>query len=100
MHGRLRLKDYTATASTAIQLQRSIATCTSIPSRQPTKSPLTLASSYSIELIAGAHAFFGIGALLVAPWPVAPEDDAAPASKPNYYCYSKANDKSETADCN
>ena len=37
MHGRLRLKDYTATASAASRLQCSIATCTIMPSRQPTK---------------------------------------------------------------
>ena len=67
------------------------------PSRQPTKCPLTLACSYSVELIAGAHAFFGYGALLVDPRPFPPDDDAAPASKPNYCYYSEANDKSETA---
>ena len=37
MHGRLRLKDYTATASAASRLQCSAATCTIMPSRQPTK---------------------------------------------------------------
>ena len=37
MHGHLRLKDYTATALAASQLQCSIVTCTIMPSRQPTK---------------------------------------------------------------
>ena len=37
MHGRLRLKDYTVTASAASQLQCSVATWTLMPSRQPTK---------------------------------------------------------------
>ena len=37
MHGHLRLKDYTATASAASRLQCSVATCTLMPSHQPTK---------------------------------------------------------------
>ena len=59
MHGHLRLKDYTATALAASRLQCSVATCTIIPSCQPTKRPLTLHSSIICELMAGAHAFFG-----------------------------------------
>ena len=37
MYGRLELTDYTATALAASQLQCIIATCTYMPSRQPTK---------------------------------------------------------------
>ena len=72
MHERLGLKDYTANALAASRLQCSVATCTLMPSRQPTKGPLTLHSSVICELMAGAHAFFGIGALLVDPLPFYP----------------------------
>ena len=37
MHEHLELMDYNATASAASQLQCSIATCTYMPSHQPTK---------------------------------------------------------------
>ena len=59
MHECLRLKDYTATVSAASRLKCSIATCTIIPSCQPTKRPLTLHSSIICELMAGAHALCG-----------------------------------------
>ena len=85
MHGHLRLKDYTATASEASRLQCSVATCTFRPSRQPTKGPLTLHSSIICELMAGAHAFFGIGALLVDPLPFYPTVEL-PLSKTEDYC--------------
>ena len=85
MHGRLRLKDYTATVSAASRLQCSIATCTIMPSRQPTKRPLTLHSSIICELMAGAHAFFGISALLVDPLPLSPTAEL-PFSKTEDYC--------------
>ena len=85
MNGCLRLKDYTATALAASRLQCSIATCTIMPSRQPTNQPLTLHSSIIFELMAGAHAFFGIGALLVAPLPLCPTDEL-PFSKTKDYC--------------
>ena len=41
-----------------------------MPSRQPTNNPLTLATVFNFELIAGAHSFFGYGALQVAPLPL------------------------------
>ena len=75
MHGRLNFLNYTATASTASQLQRSVAAYSIIPSRQPTKYPLTLESRSTAELIAGAQSFFGIGALRVDPLPFCPADD-------------------------
>ena len=85
MHGRLKLTDFTVAASAASRLQRSVATCTFMPSRQPTKGPLTLHSSIIFELMAGAHAFFGIGALLVDPLPVYPTAEL-PFSKTKDYC--------------
>ena len=85
MHGRLRLTDYTVAASAASRLQCSVATCTFMPSRQPTKGPLTLHSSIICELMAGAHAFFGIGALLVDPLPFYPTVEL-PLSKTEDYC--------------
>ena len=85
MHGRLRLTDYTVAASAASRLQCSVATCTFMPSRQPTKGPLTLHSSVICELMAGAHAFFGIGALLVDPLPLYPTAEF-PFSKTEDYC--------------
>ena len=56
-----------------------------MPSRQPTKGPLTLHSSIICELMAGAHAFFGIGALLVDPLPFYPTAEL-PLSKTEDYC--------------
>ena len=85
MHGCLALTDYTASALAASQLQCSIATCTIMPSRQPTRRPLTLHSSIICELMAGAHAFFGIGALLVDPLLLCPNAEL-PLSKPEGYC--------------
>ena len=85
MHGRLKLTDFTVAASAASRLQCSIATCTFMPSRQPTKGPLTLHSSVICELMAGAHAFFGIGALLVDPLPFYPTAEL-PLSKTEDYC--------------
>ena len=85
MHRHLELVDYTATASAASQLQCSIATCTIMPSRQPTKLPPTLHSSIICELMTGAHAFFGVGALLVDPLPPCPTDEL-PLSKTKDYC--------------
>ena len=85
MHGRLRLTDYTVAASAASRLQCSVATCTFMPSRQPTKGPLTLHCSIICELMAGAHAFFGIGALLVDPLPFYPTAEL-PLSKTKDYC--------------
>ena len=85
MHGRLKLTDFTVAASAASRLQCSVATCKFMPSRQPTKRPLTLHSSIICELMAGAHAFFGIGALLVDPLPFYPTVEL-PLSKTEDYC--------------
>ena len=55
-------------------------------SRQPTHNPLTLATVFYLELIAGAHSFFGIGALLVDSLPFCPTAELPP-SKTDGYCY-------------
>ena len=44
-------------------------------------------SSVICELMAGAHAFFGIGALLVDPLPLYPTAEL-PLSKTGDYCYN------------
>ena len=75
MHGRLGLTDSTADMAIESLLQHSDATFTSVPNRQPTKNPLTLATVFNCELIAGAHSFFGYGALQVAPLPLPFPDD-------------------------
>ena len=67
MHGHLRLKDYTATALAASRLQCSVVTCTIMPSRQPTKRPLTLHNSVICELMSGAHAFLALGHSMLIP---------------------------------
>ena len=78
MHGHLALTDSTAATPIANQLQRSAATYTFTPSRQPTKNPLTLATIFNCELIAGAHSFFGIWAVQVVPLPrLYPGEEAA-----------------------
>ena len=86
MHGHLGLKYYTATALAASRLQCSVATCTLMPSRQPTKGPLTLHSSVICELMAGAHAFFGIGALRVDPLPLCPTAEFLFSKTEDYCC--------------
>ena len=78
MHGRLGLTYSTADMATESLLQHSDATFTSVPNRQPTKNPLTLATLFDAELIAGAHSFFGYGALQVAPRPwLYPDNEVA-----------------------
>ena len=57
-----------------------------MPSRQPTIKPLTLHSAIICELMGGAHAFFGIGALLVDPLPFYPTAELPPY-KTDDYCY-------------
>ena len=47
-----------------------MATYTFTPNRQSTKKPLTLATLFNFELIAGAQAAFGFGTLQVVPLPL------------------------------
>ena len=75
-----------------------MATYTSTPSYQPTNNPLTLATVFNLELIAGAHSFFGYGALHVAPLPL-PFPDDEPTCYKNHY-YSETACKPATADYN
>ena len=69
-----------------------------MPSRQPTNNPLTLATIFYLELFAGAHSFFGIGALQVVPLPRAYPDDYPTCCEKD--CESVTEFKLATADYN
>ena len=68
-----------------------------MPSRQPTNNPLTLATVFNSELIAGAHSFFGIGALQVAPLPLPLLEEVVTCYEDDYY-YSATERNPTTAD--